>query len=102
MPGCNLFHPPPGRAEDIETFLEQTSSAAGITQGKSRLSSWHLSQPKHYSPRGHFRTPLNGEKHKEANSLPPKAAPAENNIHSTKADGSQSVAAHFSDETFSD
>lgn len=50
----SVSSPTYGTAEDTETFLEQTSSAAGggVTQGKSCLSSWHLSRQTHYSPAG--------------------------------------------------
>lgn len=50
----SVSSPTYGTAEDTETVLEQTSSAAGggVTQGKSCLSSWHLSRQTHYLPAG--------------------------------------------------
>ena len=60
MPGCSLSHPPSmGQQKTLRPSWNRLKAlqVAGITQGKSLLSSWHLSFPKHFGDQ--FRTPVN-------------------------------------------
>lgn len=56
---CFFYHL--GEQKSLSPSLEQTSSVAGFTHGKSCLSNGHLCKAKHYSHLGYIRTLVYGE-----------------------------------------